>query len=457
MAGRSQVDSRRLVGRYEILLPIASGGMASVHLARASGAAGFERLFAVKLCHPHLLHDQAFVAMFLDEARMAALIRHPNVVATVDLGTEGEELFLAMEYVEGGALSRLCQAAKGAPDKRLPLKVALRIALDVLSGLHAAHEVCAVDGTPLHLVHRDLSPQNVLVGVDGLARVTDFGVARAEARLHETTGASVKGKVAYMSPEQLEGAAVDRRSDLFSLGVVLWETLTGRTLFFGESLAETAHAVTHAPIPAPSLVLPGLPRSLDDPVQLALQRNPARRAATALEVADALERTSLPVATHREVGHYVQQLLADDLQRVRGTLASLPKLPMLAATPRQLASEARQRSTRSARPEPSSQRRLLALASVLSAAALLVVLAAVWPSGDATRSTGSPPDSARTAPRRSEDAGVVGPAAAPDARPGSSATVADLASPRPKLRRTGPRPRPSSTSPRGKTFQPDHI
>jgi len=191
------------LGRYETIRAVASGGMATVHLARALGAGGFERLVAIKVLHPHIQSEPDFVAMFLDEARLAAQVRHPNVVPTIDVSTD--PLFLVMEYVEGPSLHAV-QRDLRRQNKVVPLEVALRITLDLLAGLHAAHELTDSSGTLLNFVHRDVSPHNILLGVDGVTRITDFGVARAESRLSSTRGGQVKGKLAYMAPEQVRAA-----------------------------------------------------------------------------------------------------------------------------------------------------------------------------------------------------------------------------------------------------------
>jgi serine/threonine-protein kinase len=446
--------SSRVVGRYELLVRIASGGMSTVYLARVRGAAGFERLFAVKLCHPHLLEDRSFVEMFLDEARLAALIRHPSVVPTVDLGTE-EQLFLVMEYVEGGALSRLMQAAQRTEGRRLPTAVTLRITLDALAGLHAAHEVRASNGRPLHLVHRDLSPHNVLVGVDGLSRITDFGIARAEARLHHTTGTTLKGKLAYMSPEQVQGKGgeVDRRADIFSAGVVLWEALTGRRLFAGDSQGAIAHAVIEAPIPAPSMVNPEVDRRLDPVLLRALERDPARRFAEALELAESIEATGLPAAPHREVGDTVRRLLVEDLQRLEAALAAEPE-PAPAPTPSV--------AVRGKQPQ-SSQRRLLWLAVALSAAALVAVALSLWlassPPVEGDASAVRPQTRQGEPARRKPDAEPA--ASQPTAsRPAVTPRIHDIRRrrprrrPRPRERKKGP---PKGPNKKTETYRPDRI
>ncbi len=323
----------RQLGRFELLTKLASGGMASVFLGRATAEGGFQRLVAIKRCHPHLVEDEELVAMFLDEARLAALIRHPNVVSVVDVSTQPEP-YLVMDWVEGGALVRLLAAAARTPQHRVATEISLRIALDVLAGLHAAHEVQGADGAPLNLIHRDLSPQNVLVGIDGLARITDFGIARAEARLRETSGVVIRGKASYMSPEQIEGRPLDRRADVFSAGVVLWECLTGRRLFVGDASAAILHAVLHAPIPAPSVVTPGAPRVLDPVVLRALARDADARYPSALAFAEALEAAAVAPASHRGVGALVQHYLEADLARVREAATSSVVLPGPTPAPR---------------------------------------------------------------------------------------------------------------------------
>ncbi|MDH3728576.1 MAG: serine/threonine protein kinase, partial [Myxococcales bacterium] len=229
----------RQLGRYEILTQLASGGMASVYVARAQGVAGFERLVAIKVLHPHLAYEQEFISMFLDEARLAARIRHMNVVPTLDVSdSPGDGYFLVMEYIEGNHLGALLgRAAKKG--ERLPQPFVCRVLVDALQGLAAAHRLTDENGTHLQLVHRDVSPHNILVGTDGIARLTDFGVAKADVRMASTRAGQFKGKLSYMAPEQAASNETDQRSDLFSVGVILWESLTGRRLFKGDSNAAT--------------------------------------------------------------------------------------------------------------------------------------------------------------------------------------------------------------------------
>ncbi len=294
----------RELGRYTLLGELASGGMAKVYVGRHVGAAGFERIVAIKCCHEHLRTNQAFAEMFLDEARLAARIRHHNVVATLDV-SDGNPLYLVMEYVEGCSLGALSRTARHA-GRRMPLDVVLRVACDALAGLHAAHECCGPDGEPLGLVHCDVSPSNVLVGVDGSARITDFGIARASARMTLEEQSIIKGKPSYMAPEQLGSGEITRRVDVFSTGVVLWELLTGRPLFRSADEWATMHAVLTRTVAPPSSVEPSVPPALDAVVLRALERDPARRFASAGDFLAALERLPLSIATARRVGDYVR-------------------------------------------------------------------------------------------------------------------------------------------------------
>jgi eukaryotic-like serine/threonine-protein kinase len=188
------------------------------------GIGGFQRLVAIKRMHPHIAQEEDFVSMFMDEARLTASIRHPNVVATLDIDQSNEGLFIVMEYIEGASLQRVHSDVRKRGE-RLPLSFIMRVIIDTLSGLHAAHDLAGNDGRPLGIVHRDVSPHNVLVGVDGISRITDFGVARAEERLSHTQDGKLKGKLSYMSPEQIGGIQVDRRADVYAVGVMFWELL----------------------------------------------------------------------------------------------------------------------------------------------------------------------------------------------------------------------------------------
>ena len=318
-------DPARWLGRYELIGEIASGGMATVFLARRDGAGGFQRLVAVKRLHPHLAHQEEFVQMFLDEARLAAAIHHPHVVPILE-SENGN--YVVMEFIEGDTLAGLSERAL-ARGVMLPRTVVVRIVLDALAGLHAAHQLEDGEGRLLGLVHRDCTPQNILIGTDGSSRITDFGVARAAARLAITRSQTVKGKVAYLSPEQATASELDRRSDLFTMGIVLWEVLAGRPLFLTDNDATTVSRLLGGPIPSVRQFAPDVSPDLDEVCTRALQRSAARRYPTAAAMAAALEaaahHTLGDAGSPGEVGRCVEMLLGSDLaaQRdaVRGWMA----------------------------------------------------------------------------------------------------------------------------------------
>jgi serine/threonine-protein kinase len=311
------------LGRYELLGEIASGGMATVFLARSSGAGGFSRLVAVKRLHPHLESEEEFVRMFLDEARLAARIRHPNVVGTLDV-EDRDGLYIVMEYIEGVTLLQLTRAAQKVGE-RMPVPVAIRIALDTLAGLHAAHELRDENDVFLNLVHRDVSPQNVLLGTDGTARLTDFGIAKASSRLSMTRDGQLKGKISYMAPEQTRrGEALDRRADVFAMGAVVWEVLAGRRLFHGESDVEVLNQLLFEPIPRLREHAPTLPSMLEGAVMKALERDASARYATAAQFAEALERATRMLggaANHRVVSSFLQRIVGERIQKERARIA----------------------------------------------------------------------------------------------------------------------------------------
>jgi serine/threonine-protein kinase len=320
---RPELEPRRglRLGRYELLAPLASGGMAQVWIARLAGEHGFERLVAIKTMRPEQAESDSMRRMFLDEARIAARITHTNVVEVLDLGDEEGIVYQAMPLVEGESIAALLRRRKQLGAAGLPAGVAARVVADVLCGLHAAHELTDEEGRLLHLVHRDVSPQNVLVGVDGVAKIADFGVAKARWRLaDETEAGQVKGKFGYMAPEQLDRRSVDRRSDVFSMGVVLWETLVGQRLFGGIDVIDTIAKLREARIPDPRTVVPSLPAPLAEVAMHALARDPRARFATAAEMSDAVDeaaRVSGVAATTKEVGTLVADLCADELERRR--------------------------------------------------------------------------------------------------------------------------------------------
>jgi serine/threonine-protein kinase len=311
----------RVVGRYVLYDEIASGGMATVHFGRLSGPVGFSRTVAIKRLHPQYAKDPEFVTMFLDEARLCGRIRHPNVVPTLDVVTLEGEIFVVMEYVAGEALSKLMKAAS-QKDIPIPPKVAATIISSVLHGLHAAHQTRDEHGRELGIVHRDVSPQNILVGADGTARVLDFGVAKAAGRLQTTRDGQVKGKIAYMAPEQLAGAGTTKQVDIYAAAVVLWEMLAGRRLFDGETETIVLARAIDGKVDPPSLYNPALARSIDEIVLRGLARNPAVRYASAREMALAVEQT-MGLASPSEVGEWVEMVAGEELQRRAQTVAEI--------------------------------------------------------------------------------------------------------------------------------------
>jgi hypothetical protein len=305
-------DEPRLyrIGRYEILGPLATGGMAEILLARLVGPSGFERIVVLKRILPHFASSSAFVKMFLDEARIAAAIRHANVVDVHELGHEGSELYLAMEYLEGESLAGL-QRRLRARGERLPPAIAAYVVAAACAGLHAAHELNDAEGRPLELVHRDVSPQNLFVGYDGSVKVLDFGIALARDRLTETETGALKGKIGYMSPEQVAAEPLDRRSDVFALGIVLYECLTARRLFRRESQVETIRAIAEQPIQRPTTIDPDVPPALEAVAMRALERDRVQRYASAADMRRALIDAMRVVDPER----IPQDALAEIMQR----------------------------------------------------------------------------------------------------------------------------------------------
>ncbi len=281
------------IGRYELCFELASGGMASVHLARVEGNPGFEKLVALKRIHPHLACEQEYVEMFLDEARIASRITHSNVCSVFDFGEADGEYFIAMEYLVGEPLSRVHRRVLADLDQRnsplLPMRMA-RIIAQACEGLHAAHELADADGESLNVVHRDVSAENLFVTYDGATQVVDFGIAHARQRVHNSEAGQVKGTFPYMAPEQMTSAVVDRRVDVWALGTVLWELLTLRKLFLRESDVNTMYAVLSGEIQPPSAHRSEVSADLDDIVLKALQRSPDERWQSAREMGKALRR-----------------------------------------------------------------------------------------------------------------------------------------------------------------------
>jgi serine/threonine protein kinase len=281
------VEHDRL-GRYELLLRMASGGMASLWLARIAGPEQFEKLICVKKVHEHLVEERRFIEMFVDESRIAALIGHPNVATVFDMGHIEGQYFMALEYVHGHNMQELLRFMRRGEDT-MDWAYAARMVADAAAGLHAAHELKKPNGDSMGVVHRDVSHQNILLSYDGHVKVVDFGIAYAKERIASTQARTLKGKAAYMSPEQATQQPVDRRSDIFSLGVVLFEALTLRRLFKSGTEVETLLRVRRARVPRPRLIQPDIPVALEKIVLKALALKPSSRFQTAAELQEALD------------------------------------------------------------------------------------------------------------------------------------------------------------------------
>ncbi|MEJ7729382.1 MAG: serine/threonine-protein kinase [Polyangiaceae bacterium] len=315
----------RKLDRYAIFDEIAAGGMATVHLGRLLGPVGFSRTVAIKRMHPHLATQADFVSMFLDEARLAARIRHPNVVSILDVVSVPGELALVMEFVQGEGLDRILRVLRDRGE-RVPPPIAAAIAVGMLHGLHAAHDAVDENAEPLGIVHRDVSPQNVLVGLDGVARVVDFGIAKAQGRVSTTREGQLKGKLMYMSPEQALHEDVDRRTDVFAAGIVLWEMLVGRRLFDGIHEAAILTKVLAGEVKAPSSFDPALD-IFDRVVLRALSRRMDERHPSARAMVIELERVT-PLATPTDVGIWVEKLVGGTIARRTARMLAVERIPI---------------------------------------------------------------------------------------------------------------------------------
>jgi eukaryotic-like serine/threonine-protein kinase len=295
-----------------MLCPIAEGGMASVWVARLRGKRGFEKLVAIKTILPKFAQDPRFERMFLDEAGLAARIEHANVAQVLDLGEEHDVLYLAMELVDGDSLSKLLRVVQ-KQDLTIPTGIVLRVLADTCGGLHAAHEVRGKDGEMLNVVHRDVSPQNILVTTNGIAKLIDFGIAKARDRVSEDTNdGMLKGKIHYMAPEQALGRPVDRRADIWAVGAILYFLLAGKPAFEGENHLATLHLLSagRPPLPLP----PSVPEAVSAIVGRALTHDPEKRYATAAEMQAAIETAMVEanlVTTTTVVAAFVQEHMAE--------------------------------------------------------------------------------------------------------------------------------------------------
>jgi len=369
------------VGRYVVGERIAAGGMATVHIGRLRGAAGFSRTVAIKRLMPQFANDPEFEGLFVHEARLVARIQHPNVVATLDAVAEQGELLLVMDYVQGEPLARLMQTA-AERDGGVPQPIALSIIRDTLCGLHAAHEARDRHGNPLDIVHRDISPQNLMVGSDGVTRVLDFGIAKAASSVEHTREGMVRGKTAYMAPEQILSEPITRRADIYAVGIVLWELLVGERLFPGGVRRELM-------LGEPSVIAPPSVRGatsdprLDAIVLRALAGKDTERFETAQQMADQLG-ASFSFASREEVAAWVRKIGDETLKKRAAVVARLESAevsllppPSIQGEPAFVAADALSNPGSAAAPERNITPAGAAPGRFRSRAATWVVLAAV--------------------------------------------------------------------------------
>ncbi len=325
------VELRR-TERYILFEPFAKGGMASVHFAVLQGALGFSRIVAIKRLRQELATNQRFVTMLVEEARLSSRIRHLNVVPTLDVISTDGEVFVSMEYVCGEALNRL-MASAAARGEMIPIPIAVAIMMGVLRGLQAAHEACSLDDSPLEIVHRDVSPHNILIGVSGVPRLLDFGVAHSVDHGDDTHADEFKGKLAYAAPEQLSGGLVTARTDIYAAGIVLWELITGARLFDAPTDQLTYRRAREAVIPELHETVfkdrrdvpgrdPGQLAALAPVVKRALARDPGDRYATAAEMVAALEHAVRP-APLAAISAWVQAAARDKLAAERAAIKAI--------------------------------------------------------------------------------------------------------------------------------------
>ncbi|MEO7331270.1 MAG: serine/threonine-protein kinase [Minicystis sp.] len=317
----SSTGAASSLGKYRLIAELGHGGMAEVFLAVVRGPAGFNKLVVIKQIRPQLAEDPEFLGMFLDEARLAARLSHPNVVQTNEVGQEGERYFIAMEYLEGQPLNRVLHRLGRSGG--LPLGMNLRVVSEVLSGLHHAHELTDYDGTPLGVVHRDITPHNIFVTYDGQVKVVDFGIAKALNSSSETRTGVLKGKVAYMAPEQARGERVDRRADIFSVGVLLWEASTGKRLWKGVPDITILQRLLSGEIPSPKSVKADVSDRLEEIIMKALAHQRDNRYETAIDLQTDIEAyldTLDDRVSTRELGKLITKHFETDRAKIKGII-----------------------------------------------------------------------------------------------------------------------------------------
>jgi serine/threonine protein kinase len=410
------------VGEYELLSRIAVGGMGEVFIARKTGRAAFEKRVALKLLLPHLSQEPELVHRFLDEARIAAQMNHPNLVQVFDVGEADGRHYLAMALVEGVSLARLLEACQrlGEP---LPLPMVRLVAIGLCEGLAYAHDLKDRNGGPLEVVHRDINPYNMLVSATGAVLVTDFGVAKVAGSMHATLPGRVLGKLAYLAPEQLAaGAQVDRRTDLYAAALTLYETATGVSPFQRDNEAATLDAVRQAPLPDPRERRPGIDPCMAAAIMRAADRDPARRFSSAKAMLE--ELLDGPVARPSELGEQVKLRCAEEIEALRKSFSS----PMSPIRTRSLAAE--QMS-----PTSPWRNRATKAAAMLAAGTTALGLALLSSHGQKTQAPDSGP--ATETPSAEASGGAVSNLEAPDARIWAQAS--EVPAPKPPAAPSPPR------------------
>lgn len=328
-SGEHQRPSLRF-GKYTLINRIAVGGMAEIFLARQAGLEGFEKTIVIKRIRPHLSQQPSFVKMFLNEAKLAAQLNHPNIVQIYDLGKIGETYFIAMEYIFGRDMRRIIPKANSM-NIPFPMVYALKIASSVCEGLFYAHQRTDIYGNPLNIVHRDITPENIFVSFDGTVKILDFGIAKASTQIEQTRAGEIKGKLSYMSPEQCLGKQLDHRSDIFSLGTVLYEWITGFKLFQGESDVAILKSISEGKIYAPSYFKADIPEAVEKILMKALEKDRDKRYQTAWEMQFDIDQflssyEFTPSNIH--LSNFIKQLFSDELETEKKVLMnSLPPMP----------------------------------------------------------------------------------------------------------------------------------
>ncbi len=377
-------------GKYELVSKLAAGGMAEIYLARTKSIQGFEKYLVIKKILRNRASDPEFIRMFLDEARVAATLDHPNIVQIYDVGSVDEEYFIAMEYLRGKNLIEIVRGGAKLGYSKPPLEHVCSALSAVCAGLHYAHEKRDMQGRPLEIVHRDITPQNIVINFDGAVKVVDFGIAKAATREVETLAGTLKGKIGYMSPEQCRGLAVDRRSDVFAIGIILYELTTGKRLYHERSDFETLKKIIEGPVPSPREILPFYPAALNTIVVRCLQKNPEDRYQSARELhadLDAFARDNQLVTGTVPLSQYMERIFADELASQKEAdpsgsgLALAQQMQGSTASSYSYLGEASRRSSLIEAPLAAARRQLVMTRVYQAAAAIGLMVAAgtfVW-------------------------------------------------------------------------------